>query len=384
MTNAQTSDTAGSHEALQLRAVRDLTKALPLNDLGLPVGIYRTDLLPWHSYETPILGVPEHLVPPPPTSPANTPEILPALLDTIDDLGFDMPVLELDEDPKQALAASPVEEVVQEEPTVPPPPVIRRIAGFIQSDLEVAFVWLHFDDGFPAFEDGEPFWGRFAFEPHSAYMAFQQYLQMPTGVSAGYDEEEEEYTGESASGTRSIGDLASSMHGDHDLLRMHEQYHQYSIMYYWGLRAQAYDMYKVVQHRKRQELRAIETQDEHYIQARKLRGRLDTYMDQEEFWEMLTPKVAIDLLKTTTGMERMSAGMNANGSSAGQEPGGSGQSMEIAYRTIAQNNNVNGGDGSGNLIEESSGEVLSQMLGDPEQAGMLQELIIKISGGGHG
>ena len=386
--------TTDMNELTQLRAIKDLTKQLPLNDMGLPVGIYRPDLLPWHTYEAPHLMLPEHLQPEAvdsQTVPA-VPEIRQAHLDTIDDLGFDMPVMELDNDvvtavdlaqedgdrTEKALITSHFEPAP--EIAVPPSPTIRRIAGFVQSDLDIAFVWLHFDDGFPALESGEPFWGRFIFEPHDAYTAFQEYLQMPLGTPTGWDEDEEESVGSSATGVRAIGDLAATLHGNGDLLQKQEQYRSYSIMYYWGLRAQAYDMYRVVQHQQRQEQRAIETLDEHYITARKLRGRLDTYMDNEEFWEMLTPKVAIDLLKTTTGLERMSVGMGAAGPGVSGSQEGGGQTMEVAYRTIAQNNNTKG-DGEGNLIEASSGEVLSEMLGDPEQAGMLQELIIKVGGG---
>ena len=34
-------------------AIRQLTAELPLNDFGLPTGIYRTDLLPFHEYIPP-------------------------------------------------------------------------------------------------------------------------------------------------------------------------------------------------------------------------------------------------------------------------------------------------------------------------------------------
>ncbi|NIW97454.1 MAG: hypothetical protein GWN13_04260, partial [Phycisphaerae bacterium] len=38
-------------EQIQIEAMRELQKKIPLNDYGLPVGIYRADLLPFHDYE---------------------------------------------------------------------------------------------------------------------------------------------------------------------------------------------------------------------------------------------------------------------------------------------------------------------------------------------
>ena len=36
---------------MQTEAIRNLTREIPLNDFGLPTGIYRVDLLPFHDYQ---------------------------------------------------------------------------------------------------------------------------------------------------------------------------------------------------------------------------------------------------------------------------------------------------------------------------------------------
>ncbi len=41
---------APTQEDLQVEALRALQAEIPLNDFGLPTGIYRTDLLPFHDY----------------------------------------------------------------------------------------------------------------------------------------------------------------------------------------------------------------------------------------------------------------------------------------------------------------------------------------------
>ena len=209
------------------------------------------------------------------------------------------------------------------------------------------------------------------------YRAFELYRQMSMGTPGTVETDTDEgEPGTAASGMRSIAQLVGNMHPNlsgTELLVAIDAYRRAYYIYYWGLRTRAYDLFRVAQHQKQQELRAIETQDEHYIDARKIRHKIMAYMDDEEnFWDLMTPKVAIDLLKLTTALERISAGLPSAGPATNTERAG--ESLELTFKTIAQSNRASS-EGATTVDEE--GTVLDQALKDPETVNMLQKLIIK-------
>ncbi len=354
-----------SAEDLQVQAIKALSGELPLNDFGLPTGIYRVDLLPFHDYKPQytnghqIEREHEHLVPPQPVSD-----------------GILSPS-EVGSPESDEASISPADET-RDGPSLP---VEYRVAGFLAASLSNAFIPLQYDEGFPAFEDGRAFWSQLSSEPHDIFRAFETYLQMALGrpaVSSDPDDVEDEGDpGKAADGTRSISSLVAMIHpglNDAELLPTIEHYKRAYHVYYWGLRARAYDLFRVAQHRRRQEIRAIETQDEHYIDARKLRHKVMNYMnDDEEFMELMTPKVAIDLLKQTTTLERVSAGLPAMGPTPAGREDRSGESLEITFRSVAQSNRASS---EGTTVDEE-GEILDKALEDPETVEVLQKLIIR-------
>ncbi len=348
-----------SQESIQIEALRGLQLEMPLNDFNLPVGIYRTDLLPFHDYRSP--GQP--------ASSASSAEITqdPESRTTDIELGTSEEsedILDGSQDGSSAVAP----QVRPSSTTL----VEYRIAGFPAEALSRAFVPLQYDEGFPAFENGSPFWGRLEYEPIDAFQAFQRYLEMNLGIAA--DPEIDDDSGRPASGTRSISQLAAQLHPDSDLIKMADAYQGFYHLYYWGSRAHAYDLFRVAQYRKMQELRAVETQDEHYVVARRLRARLLQYFDcDEDFWDMLTPKVGIDMLKTLIGMERVSAGIPAAGPQSLEQAADAGKPFELVLQTVAQTNRL-GGDG--HTIDDE-GAVLDNALADPETTRLLQTLIIR-------
>ncbi len=335
-----------SQESIQVEALRGLQKEIPLNDFGLPVGIYRTDLLPFHDYRPTTSGSsgdPTEEMPLDGSREGSSQQVAPqARLSTFADGSNDQ---------------------------------TYRIAGFPAGALGKAFVPLQYDEGFPAFDNGSPFWGRLDFEPSDAFHAFQRYLDMNLGTPA--DLENEDDFGSAASGTRSVSQLAASLHPDSNLIQMAESYQGYYHLYYWGSRAHAYDLFRVAQYRKMQELRAVETQDEHYIDARRLKAKLMQYFEsQEDFWDMMTPKVGIDFLKTLTGLERISSGMPAAGPQTAEQTATAGKPFEMVLKTIAQ---INRGSHDGHTVDED-GEVLDKALADPATTELLQTLIIRQGG----
>ena len=343
-----------SQEEIQVEAIRGLTKEIPTNDFGMPTGIYRTDLLPFHDYKP--NSIPAPITNPAPTNGTSTPipvpvngTALPLLLDTIDD----------------------DEELTQELEPVSTEVVEYRIGGFLAESLHQAFVPLQFDEGFPAFENGIPFWSRFEFEPLEAFKVFQKYTQMNRGSPS--SDPDDDYDGESAEGARSIADLATSEHPQGDIIDMVALYQRYYHLYYWGLRAHAYDLFRVAQFQKKQELRAVETMDEHYIVSRRIRHRLMQYMDDEgEFWDLMTPKIAIDMFKALTGLERISAGMPSAGPVSEKTEDRSATPFELVLKTVAQTGRSSEGD-----TYNEDGELLDKALGNPEYTKLLQELIIR-------
>lgn len=370
----------------QVVAIRNLTKELPLNDFGFPVGIYRTDMLPWHEYEpNPTLrNVALQITHEPETlekldgqtsretkeareehetQDESTREEQEEIIGWVDEL--------LDPAVEKVVALFP--DKISLEPKKPAEE--SYIAGFPTKSLERAFMWLSYDEGFPTFVDGSTFWSQLEFESPKAHSVFQRYLQMHQGTEG--DEDDAEEPGESASGVRSINDLAGSLHGDTELLGAISEYTSYYHLYYWGLRAKAYDIFRIAAHRKKQEIRALETEDSHFITSKRLMHKLMKYMDDEEnFWDMMTPKIGIDMLKMLTQLQRISSGLPGVGPAIESS---SGASLEVAFRSVAQESNITRVNESGDV----SG--LQDVLSDPEKTKVLQELIISIKGGGsHG
>lgn len=350
-----------------VEAIRGLTSELPLNDFGMPLGIYRADLLPFHDYVAP--------------SELRTPSATPLMLESdtaprvgdgsSEDEHIHDPVHEpVKVDPDPSLNGNGVDAAADVS--------IYRIAGFPAAELNQSFVPLQYDEGFPAFHDGAPFWTRLSYEPQEAYAAFNQYLSMSLGF-VGDPEDDEDY-GYAAKGTRSLNDLVARMHPrlrDELLLQQIDAYRRNYYLYYWNLRAKAYDLFRVVEFRHQTETRALETQDSHYLFARKLRCRIEAYMDTDEnFMDFMTPKVAVDVMKMATGLERISVNLPA----AGPAPDGRAQptTFELAYRTYAQT--ARGEDAS--VVSVDGIDILEGVLNDPTRTRLLQELIIKSGGSG--
>lgn len=350
-----------NHTTDQVEALRLLTKEIPLNDFGLPTGIYRTDLLPFHDYI-------------PNTHQPEVPEVNTSVLRA--SIGTDIEGGVIEDALEDAVDLSYPSTGLAMEPYIEPE-AVYRIAGFPAEQLHSAFVQLQYDEGFPAFDNGLPFWGRMDFEPSDAFIAFNSYLQMNRGKRSTPGEDMgDEYDGIEATGSRSMALLAAGLAtSDAEIPLMIQRLQDYYHMYYWGLRAHSYDLCRVAQHRAQQELRSLETLDDHYTLARRLRHKLEIYMaDEDEFWDLMSPKTAIDLLKTTTGLERVSAGMPAGGPSV-KPTDSEGRPLEVHLRTIANTNRRPSED-----ILSEEGAVLDKALEDPESTELLQTLIIKAGG----
>ncbi|PHR96680.1 MAG: hypothetical protein COA78_28490 [Blastopirellula sp.] len=395
-------------EELQVKAINDLRSHIHMNSMSLPTGFYRVDMLPFHDYVT--SG--DNILPLRPLTKeekdaedakinhservsirqdepaADKEHVYTELDDELDDeeeIAFDP----ITKEPISYMDTTPIERVhplivfddtVQadvEEDTGP-----YRIAGFVADDLQLAFVFLDYKQGYPTFENGDPFWSNLKFEPQDAFQAFQQYLYMTTSKRLATpfvdtsDEASEPVS--SASGLRSIADLATTM--ERELVKLDSlkaQLQIWSQLYYWDWRAQAYDMFRVVEHRSQQELRAIETQDSHYIMARTLSEKAMNFINSEDFTELLTPKVALDMIRMSSNLERVSAGLSASGPGTNYVPP-TVISAEMTLRQVANGSQtvdeIDMGDGSSLIIDGA--------LANAEETGTLQALILRVQTGG--
>ena len=367
--------------------MRALASELPLNDFGLPTGIYRSDLLPFHLYDPHISKAtvgPSESFNPPLLEQSHEVQAADAVQEHSPGQPQDPSEVSVPVDPFALLSGQgdgTPDTIVPKRVTKPAPEKAvaigeYRIAGFPAVALQGAFVPMQYDEGFPAFEDGTAFWSRLSFEPTDAYMAFERYMMMSFSKPVKVAKEPE-----NQAGTRSLSTLVAQIKpeaNDVEILALTQQLKDYYHLYYWGLRARSYDLFRVTQHRQQQEIRALETHDDHYLKARGMRAKLEEYMDDEEdFWDMMTPKTAIDFHKHLTSLERISAGVPASGPMVRDE--NSGRSFEVEFATVAQAHRGEGA-GSGDLINEE-GEVLDQALQDPAAVEVLQKLIIRTSGG---
>lgn len=226
-----------------------------------------------------------------------------------------------------------------------------------QDALQHAFVPLDYGEGFPTLPSGTPYWNQLEHEPIEDYQLLDLYLQLPT----------------LAEGARSLSFLPSliEQHLQRDINL--EKLQVLFSTYYWRYRAKSYDLFREAARRKQMELRALDVNNNHYLLAERLLKKLELYLDNEEdFWDLMTPKAAIDFLKALTSLQRVSVGMPSAGPPMVSTEGLGSPSFEVTLRTLAQESHES------KSSETQNAEAVSAALADPKIAGLAQELIIKM------
>ncbi len=344
------SPTIGEADLRAMEAMQALNQATPKNEFGFPMGLYRPDLLPLHEFE-PV---------------ANVSEVLCADITRPDDDG-DAPLDDTDDSQElitlEQTAASP-----QDNSTAISTEV-DRVAGFPRSSLAAAYEEIQYDEGFPALLDGAPLWSQLPYEPTDAYTCFQAYLQMP----------------DVCEGVRLMIDLPELMvrnelldvngHTFRDYTPKFRIFHQ---IYNWQARAKAYDLFKVAAHRKQMELRSITMAESHYTKSSGLMTKLLDYMEGEDFWDMITPKVGIDMFKTLQASQRVAVGLPSTGPlTAAQTNGHAGmQPFEVILRSLAQEENNQEA-----LTDDGSAQLQKKLTSDPKTLKLAQELVVRFGAG---
>lgn len=244
-----------------------------------------------------------------------------------------------------------------------------------RQSLKTAFVDLSFEYGYPTQPDGRPFWGKLDFEPTFPYGCFQMYLER------------------AHQGPRDLSELA----GDQELIqRIHVMLpnpptdegwtpdsitsllYEFSILYMWRHRARAYDIYKEAAFRHQRLKRQMTVEDEDYQLATSLLAQLkEKVLNTPKFFEDMAPRTAADLLSKLVGIRRVSVGLPAQGPLP-QKEAPEDTSFEMILRTLAQKATNKGQiyDHDGSTV---GGRILDGVLEDPEAAGQMQELIIRVT-----
>lgn len=318
-----------------------------------------------------------------------------------------------------------------------PPEVARED---LQDVLDSAYVDLCFDEGYPAFIDGRPFWHRMDQEPTYAFEVYKLYLELGElgtrsldlllekpevlhFVKIGLSLQAQYQSGDSVSDSDSedasehrpadsqplvlendaesvykpwLPQVAgsaidvTSVEGQRSARMMLVRwFHEF----YWRERTKSYDVYKAAAYRHLRARRAITAEDQHYLMANELLLKMKQYFTKEDFMNEMTPKVALDAFKMLVSIMRESTGLATAGGKGGGGEGGHGGSndFELILRQVAVNNKQSGGgsqvvDESGRLIP-SNDTLLRDVLSDPSATHSMQELIIRMSqgkaGGGH-
>lgn len=222
--------------------------------------------------------------------------------------------------------------------------------------LEMAYVKLSYNEGFPAVPTGQSYWDMFDFEFPGAYGIFQEYLKL---------------------GDKSIRLLTSLGH-KYFLEDLYVYYHLYS----WASRAKAYDLFKVVSRRKETSLAIMAMNSTHLDQADKLSQIAMSYIESEEFEDLLTPKVAMEALKLSNQMSRLSHDLPANAPATKEgtgAPGGNNTTEVIINQVIGNDHQLTSQTEGVISTGERDAAMRDKILSNPETAKLAQSLLLSLS-----
>ncbi|KKL05832.1 hypothetical protein LCGC14_2602090, partial [marine sediment metagenome] len=326
----------------KLEVIKAVSERIPMNSLGLPEGFYRPDMLPNSlngangSDGGNYVGSNAHSV-----SELDSPNVHKPPLDA-GTAG----------EPHQELVVVPErdgEDVSHTNVSYPVPGAPQGQKELDRRTLAAAFVPLSYDEGFPTLPDGSPFWEQLEFEPLNAFNAFRAYLaQGRTGARQLFSLDDflskqqaaDEKAKESSDADDPLCDPnlydPTTVHMDtiNPNLAVVEVLTEFFHLYYWSLRARSYDLFRAVVARRTREERALSIESTHYIRAEALLNRLYMAMNDDEFFEQLTPKAMIDLYKELTRVMRISSGLPGSGPLEGQAPQQT--SVELILREASQ------------------------------------------------
>lgn len=345
----ETSEDLNVFEAPPLHAIMgQLATKLPVNDLGLPEGIYRPDMLANILASTDLTS-----------TRAVTAKTGSASVRTEQE---PTPADELNPSDRTAVIDGETFEDVLEPPVLGPSSsleigstlasrsayVLAHLSGRV---LAAAWVPFSYEEGFPCLPDGRPVWGQLEFEPVSAFQAFSA------------------YQAQGREGVRQLSELTDQAGISQNLAGLRECFALYS----WDVRVKAYDLFWMAERRRLREIRAMEVDDSHYLASIQMMEKAKTYIEGAEFDALMTPKTAIDLVTLASKMQRIAVGLPAQGPAVDDDKAQpTGAPMEVLIRNQLKRQGV---------TQKTTEDGLSDVVGfldDEEDTDMIQEVIIKL------
>lgn len=211
----------------------------------------------------------------------------------------------------------------------------------MQEMLQASTIHINFDEGFPALPSGKPLWDQLEFEPNVAYTALLKYLEMP--------------------GARKLSLLAQVPP---------ETAREWFHLYYWGLRAKAYDTFQVAHYERQREQRILNTTDKHFLESQALIDKVISLKNDLDWEALKDPEKWINVLEKLVKIQRVAIGLPAHGNApAGSES--KVQSLELIMRRIANR------DGTGETQKAQDVDT-SNILSSLDDIEAAQELIIRV------
>lgn len=224
--------------------------------------------------------------------------------------------------------------------------------------LTGASIPIGFEEGYPSQPDGTLFWDPLPFESDNDHGLFAEYLRLAE-----------------THGFRTLQNLINTTtltQRKEQLIHLREIF----VYNYWDQRTRAYDLVGLAAYRKLRDRRAIETEDYAYIKSTNMLGkivqRLGTVLDDPEELELMDIPELIKAMRDLNGMQRVAAGLPEKAPLDLKRAEESDSSLEYHLKTIARRNS---GDQDDEAIDDMD---ISDILDDPDNAVMAQELIIKL------
>jgi hypothetical protein len=218
------------------------------------------------------------------------------------------------------------------------------------NDADAAVVPLSYEEGFPTYGKGSIFWHQL---PHEQFADFQLFMR--------FLEQAEEL------GIRQIAMLAATQQVKQERL------YSLSLEYYWSMRARAYDLFAVAADKKKREVRSRKTETKHFDMAQSLMEQLLRKFEEPDWINQLGSKEALDVLTDLVKIQRLSLGLNSNGSVSAGQVADQGASAEMIMRQITAGF-------SDNADSMSLTPALQGLLADPKMGMQIQELVLKVRG----
>jgi hypothetical protein len=213
----------------------------------------------------------------------------------------------------------------------------------LEEMIDAAEVQIDYAEGFPTIQFGSPIWSQLPFEGRESFQAFLEYLELP--------------------GTRGIHHVTSVAP---ELVS--EWYH----LYYWKIRATAYDLFRMAHHARLREQRILSVEGDHYALSERLFKRLSkalgTKTDEDlagmEFSELVTN------LEKVARLQRQAAGLSATGGGKDDMGVHRPTSVEVVMRQTAQE--------EGSKQSQADELDMSAILQDENALKSAQELILRV------